>query len=148
MDPDRGLPAEIDEAARELEASADFPSSYVALVRSRAARLSAPTVHAGDVRGALTLLEEYAYVDDEVPLEGRFAAIVHAKRLVRKATWFTTHHLANGVSSFGRASVWLGMTIAERLEQLESRLDDTAARTQTELAELQERVARLESGRR
>jgi hypothetical protein len=116
------------EAAARTERSDPVTRAYVDQIRVEVARLAPPAANADDVRAAVALLEEQAHLDAVAPLESANRAATAAKRVVRKAVFFTTHHLAAQISSLGWSTVWLGNATADQLDRIERRLDAIEAR--------------------
>jgi hypothetical protein len=120
-------------AARAAGSDPAFPSAYVDDARAESARLAAPETRDDDIRAAIAMVETRAQVSDVAPVTSTNSPTRAAKTVVRKAVFFTTHHLAAQISALGWATAWLGTATADRIEALER-----------ELAALRERVARLE----
>ena len=120
--------AEIEAAARAMQARPDFPAGYVDRVREHAARFALRTAAPGDIRAAITLLEEQTNLQALAPVEGRSRGVVAAKKVVRKAVFFTVHHLAEQMRALGWATASVGTAAAERIEQLEARVLELEAR--------------------
>jgi hypothetical protein len=132
------------EAAATAEHAPGFPREYLDNVRSAAARLAAPSARPDDIRAAVAVIESYAQVDDVAPLDSTNRGTRAAKTAVRKAVFFTTHHLATQVSSLGWAVASLGAAAAERIERLEERAGALEADLRRELQEVKEHLARLD----
>jgi hypothetical protein len=132
--PHEDLRARARDAADTAEQRPSFPREYVADVRAAAASLAAPPdARADDIRAAVAMLEARALVSDVVPVDSRNRPTRVAKTAVRKAVFFTTHHLASQISALGWSVAWLGNATADRIEALER-----------ELRDVKERLARLE----
>jgi hypothetical protein len=86
-----------------------------------------------DVGGLLREVERRSAIDVDAPLEGTGAAVLRAKAAVRKATSFTTRHLAQQVGVLTAALARVGRDLDERVRTLEQRaglelaLDDLPA---------------------
>jgi hypothetical protein len=119
---------EIEAAARQLRARADFPAEYVDRVDDQAARFVLRTAPSGDIRAAIALLEEQTNVQALAPTESRNAAVGAAKKIVRKAVFFTVHHMTEQMRAFGWATTSVVTAAAERIEQLEVRVRELEAR--------------------
>ena len=125
---------EIETAARSVTARPDFPSDYVDRVREQSDRFGLRTAAPDDIRAAVALLEEQTNVQAIAPIEARNRGVGAAKKVVRKAVFFTLHHLTEQMRALGWAATSVGTAAAERIEQLEARL-----------LEVETRLARLES---
>jgi hypothetical protein len=145
--PHADLRAEADEVALAAERARPETREYLDDVRGAAARLSAPAARPDDIRAALAVLEQHAQINDVAPVDSSNRGTRAAKTVVRKAVFFTTHHLATQVSSLGWALVWLGNAAADRIERLEQRVDDTEAALREQVARLDARLAQLERNR-
>jgi len=120
--------AEIEAAARETAARADFPSAYLAQVSTESERFALRTADPGDIRAAVALLEEQTNVHASAPVESRNRGVSAAKLVVRKAVFFAVNHLAEQMRALGWAAASVGQAAAERIEQLEARVRDLEAR--------------------
>ena len=120
--------AEIEATAHATEARADFPSAYVAQVRSEGERFALRTADASDIRAAITLLEEQTNVNALAPVDSRNRGVSSAKLVVRKAVFFAANHLAEQMRALGWAAASVGEAAAERIEALEARVKDLEAR--------------------
>jgi hypothetical protein len=127
------LAGEIARAAHERAAAPDFPAARIARIRNAAAKLGATTVEPGDIRHAALLLERQANVDLQVPTASRVPGVSLVKRVLKKLMIWYLRFLAAQVSAFGQATARFGVTVASRIDELEA-----------EVAELRDRVARLE----
>ena len=127
--------AEIEAAALLTMNAAEFPSEYVDRVHDQAARFSLRTAAPGDIRAAIALLEEQTNVQALAPVDSRKRGVGAAKKVVRKAVFFTVHHLTEQMRALGWATTSVGNAAAERIEQLEARVH-----------ELEIRLARAEGG--
>jgi len=131
--PDGPLPyeserTEIEAAAREMRARTDFPTEYVDRVHDEAARFVLRTAASGDIRAAIALLEEQTNVQALAPTESRNPGVGAAKKIVRKAVFFTVHHLTEQMRALGWATTSVATAAAERIEQLEVRVRDLETR--------------------
>ncbi len=125
---------EIEAAARSATARPDFPSEYLDRVREQSERFTLRTAAPDDIRAAVALLEEQTNVQAIAPIDARNRGVGAAKKIVRKAVFFTVHHLTEQMRALGWAATSVGTAAAERIEQLEARLH-----------EVETRLARLES---
>jgi hypothetical protein len=86
-----------------------------------------------DVGGLLREVERRSAIDVDAPLEGAGPAVVRAKAAVRRATGFTTRHLAQQVGVLTAALARVGRDLDGRVRALEQRaslelaLDDLPA---------------------
>ena len=131
--PRAALADEISRAAAERQATPDFPASRIARIRNAAAKLGAASVEPGDIRHAALLLERQANVDLEVPTASRVPGVHLVKQVLKKLMIWYLRFLAVQISAFGQATARFGVTVASRIDELEA-----------EVAELRERVAKLE----
>ncbi|MDQ1395027.1 MAG: hypothetical protein QOG64_286 [Acidimicrobiaceae bacterium] len=131
------LSAEIEAAARELEATSRFPASYVTRVRAATARLTAVEVAADDMRSALAVLEQHLPIDVDVPVSSSQPAMALLKKIVRKLTIFYMRYTGQQVTLMGQAAVRWGEAVTQRVERAEGRL--------AEIDHLRERIERLEA---
>lgn len=129
--------AEVAEAAARLEAEGAVPAELLAQVRTISIRLGAADVAPDDIRGALALARGLVSVDVEAPTTSNRRTVVLAKRGIRRAMGWYLRHLAQQVTSLGEAILRAETAVAGRLETVEKQMDD--------LAELRERVERLEA---
>ncbi|HUP87700.1 MAG TPA: hypothetical protein VM143_18755 [Acidimicrobiales bacterium] len=131
--PRAGLAAEIAAAAAARATDPEFPSQRVARIRAAAARLAASEFRPDDLRHAALLLERQAMIDLQVPTASRVPGVSLLKRLLKKLMIWYLRYLGHQISSFGQATARFGVTVANRVDELEA-----------EVADLRERVARLE----
>ena len=108
--------------------AADFPRDYVERVHDEAARFTLRTAAPGDIRAAIALLEEQTNVQALAPVDSRNRGVGAAKKVVRKAVFFTVHHLTEQMRALGWAMTSVGNAAAERIEQLEARVSELEAR--------------------
>jgi hypothetical protein len=142
--PNGDVRAAVAEAAAAEEADSKFPRAYVERVRAEAAKLSTPDDDVDDIRAAVALIEQHASISPAAPTDSAHKAASAAKQVVQRAVFFSMHHLATQVSSLGYAVVWLGNATADRIETLERRLGETDEGLRREIAELRDRLDRLE----
>ena len=126
--PHGNVRAEIEAAARQTAARADFPSAYLDRVHAEAERFALRTADPGDIRAAVALLEEQTNVHASAPVDSRNRGISAAKLVVRKAVFFAVNHLAEQMRALGWAAASVGQAAAERIEQLETRVRDLETR--------------------
>ena len=62
------------------------------------------------------------------PIDSRNRGVGAAKKVVRKAVFFTVHHLTEQMRALGWATTSVGNAAAERIEQLEARVHELEAR--------------------
>lgn len=131
--PRAALAAEIADAAAARSAEPDFPASTVGRIRAAATRLAASEFRPGDLRHGALLLERQATIDLQVPTASRVPGVSIVKRTLKKLMIWYLRYLGAQITSFGQATARFGVTVANRVDELD-----------TEVAELRERVARLE----
>ena len=131
--PRAGLAAEIAEAAAARAAEPDFPAPAIRRIRAAAGRLAATEFRPDDLRHAALLLERQATIDLQVPTASRVPGVSLVKRSLKKLMIWYLRYLGHQISSFGQATARFGVTVANRVDELEA-----------EVADLRERVARLE----
>jgi hypothetical protein len=131
--PRAALAAEIVEAAAARAEAPDFPTTSIARIRAAAGRLAASEFRPDDLRHAALLLERQATIDLEVPTASRVPGVSLVKRSLKKLMIWYLRFLGHQISSFGQATARFGVTVSNRVDELEA-----------EVAELRERVARLE----
>ena len=131
--PRADLAAEIAAAAAARAAEPDFPTSAVGRIRAAAGRLAASEFRPDDLRHGALLLERQANVDLEVPTASRVPGVSLVKRTLKKLMIWYLRYLGHQITSFGQATARFGVTVANRVDGLDA-----------EVAELRERVARLE----
>jgi hypothetical protein len=120
--------AEIDAAARETALRPDFPGDYIDRVAEQSARFALRTAAPDDIRAALALLDEQTNVQALAPVDSRNRGVTEAKKVVRKAVFFTTNHVTEQIRALGWATSSVGNAAAERIEELEARVRDLEAR--------------------
>ena len=131
--PRAGLAAEIAEAAAARAGAPEFPVSKIARIRAAAGRLAASEFRPDDLRHAALLLERQATIDLEVPTASRVPGVALVKQSLKKLMIWYLRYLGHQMSSFGQATARFGVTVANRVDELEA-----------EVADLRARVARLE----
>ena len=131
--PRAALAAEITEAASARAADPEFPTAAVARIRAAAARLAASEFRPDDLRHAALLLERQANLDLQVPTASRVPGVSLVKRALKQLMIWYLRYLGHQISAFGQATARFGVTVANRVDELEA-----------EVADLRERVARLE----
>jgi hypothetical protein len=119
---------EIEAAARATTAQPDFPGEYVDRLNEQSARFALRTAAPDDIRAALALLEEQTNVQALAPVDSRNRGVTEAKKVVRKAVFFTTNHVTEQVRALGWATTSVGNAAAERIEKLEARVRELEAR--------------------
>lgn len=120
--------AEVEAAARQTEARADFPSAYLGRIRTEGERFALRTADSADIRAAVALLEEQTNVHALAPVDSRNRGVSTAKLVVRKAVFFAINHLAEQMRALGWAAASVGEAAAERIETLERRVRELEAR--------------------
>ena len=123
----------LEEAAARLEALAP---GYLDRIRHRAAQMGVPTTPAGRAERAVAMVVATARINPDVPAESRRRSTRLLKRAVGVLTRFYFMHVTEQVTEFGESTSWMGTALCQYIEGLE-----------TEVAELRERVARLEQSR-
>jgi hypothetical protein len=129
--PHADVRAEIEAAARQTAARADFPSAYLGRVHTETDRFELRTADLGDIRAAVALLEEQTNVHAAAPVESRNRGVAATKVVVRKAVFFAMNHLAEQTRALGWAAASVGEAAAERIEQLEARVRELESRLAT-----------------
>ena len=66
--------------------------------------------------------------DRLAPVDSRNRGVTEAKKVVRKAVFFTTNHVTEQIRALGWATSSVGSAAAERIEALEARVRDLEAR--------------------
>lgn len=141
----RGLVADLRREAGIREAGAE--EGYLARVRAAALRFRTQEAASGDIRASVTALEAYVSISALPPSEAPNPPARMAKRLLRKAMFFGLHHLADQTSALGWATVWLGTSVAERVERLEGAISATDSEWRRQITDLRARLDRLETER-
>jgi hypothetical protein len=132
--PRADLAREIESLAAAQAAAPDFPASRVARIRAAAARMAASEFRPDDLRSAALFLERQATIDLQVPTASRLPGVALVKRAIKKLMIWYLRFLGHQISAFGQATARFGVTVANRVDGVES-----------DIADLQERVARLEA---
>jgi hypothetical protein len=135
--PRAALADEIAAAARARADAADFPSDKVQRIRAASARLAASEFRPDDLRHAALLLERQATIDLQVPTASRVPGVSLVKRTLKQLMIWYLRFLGHQITAFGQATARFGVTVANRVDGLEA-----------EVADLRERVARLEERER
>ena len=89
-------------------------------VRAAMDRLRPVELALGDVRAALRVVDEHASISPHASLASRHPAIVRAKRVTRKLTFFVAHNLAVQVTDLAHALMVAVGATADRLELVEA----------------------------
>ena len=131
--PRAALAAEIAEAAAARAAEPEFPTAAIGRIRTAAGRLGASEFRPDDLRHAALLLERQATIDLQVPTASRVPGVSLVKRSLKQLMIWYLRYLGHQISAFGQATARFGVTVANRVDELEA-----------EVADLRERVARLE----
>ena len=97
-------------------------------MRDQGARFTLRTAAPGDIRAAIALLEEQTNVQALAPVDSRTPGVGAAKKVVRKAVFFTVHHLTEQMRALGWAATSVGNAAAERIEALEARVHELEVR--------------------
>lgn len=139
------LMAELRQEAKIRESSGE--AAYLERIRAAALRFRTQEAASGDIRSSVTALEQYVSITAVPALEAPNAGARMAKRILRKAMFFGLHHLAEQTSALGWATVWLGTSVAERIERLEAGASARDSDWRREMTELQARLERLERSR-
>lgn len=121
--------------AAERAAAPNFPAKRISRIRAAGARLAASEFRPDDLRHGALLLERQATIDLEVPTASRIPGVSLFKRSAKLLMIWYLRFLAHQISAFGQATARFGVTVANRIEGVEA-----------DLADLTERVARLEAG--
>jgi hypothetical protein len=136
------LHREIEAAAAALTEAAEFPAARVLRVRAAAARMAASEFRADDLRTAALFLERSATIDLQVPTSSRVPGASLVKRVLKKLMIWYLRFLGHQVTAFGQATARFGVTVANRVDGVET----DVAELKADLARLQDRVAQLEAG--
>ncbi len=135
--PRAGLAESVAAAAADRAAQQNFPTAKIARIRAAAARLAASEYRPDDLRHGALLIERQATLDLQVPTASRVPGVSVIKRVLKKSMIWYLRYLGHQISAFGQATARFGVTVANRVDGLESDLGD-----------LQERVAKLEAAQR
>ena len=134
--PRAALADEIADAARARSDDDGFPAERVQRIRAAATRLAASEFRPDDLRHGALLLERQATIDLQVPTASRVPGVSLVKRTLKALMIWYLRFLGHQITAFGQATARFGVTVANRVDGLEA-----------EVADLRERVARLEEGR-
>jgi hypothetical protein len=132
--PRADLARDIEAAGVARGADPDFPAARLAKIRKAAERMAASEFSPEDLRSAALLLERQATIDLQVPTASRVPGVSLLKRVIKKLIIWYLHFLGHQITAFGQATARFGVTVANRVDGVES-----------EIADLKERVARLEA---
>ena len=136
---------EVQAEAGRLAAERGFPAPYLARVRAAATRLGVSDGDSDDVRSVALLLEEQSLIDLRVPVSARTLPQRLVKQVVRKLIAWYVRILVDQVALVGQAAGRLGLTVAQRLDRIETEQRAEQAAMGAEIARLQARVAELEA---
>lgn len=131
--PRAALAEEIAEAARARAEADDFPAAKVQRITAAAARLAASEFRPDDLRHGALLLERQATIDLQVPTASRVPGVSLVKRVLKQLMIWYLRFLGHQISAFGQATARFGVTVANRVDALD-----------TEVADLRRRVEELE----
>jgi hypothetical protein len=131
--PRAGLAQEIADAAAAREAADGFPRDRIGRIRAAAGRLAASEFRPDDLRHAALLLERQATIDLQVPTASRVPGVSLVKRVLKQLMIWYLRFLGHQISAFGQATARFGVTVANRVDALD-----------TEVADLRRRVEELE----
>ena len=123
------------------EAETGFPVAYAERARAAARRLDPLPPGPMAIPQALDLVAHQARIDVDVPLRSQRPSAKAAKVAVKRVTAWYLRYLADQVGDLGQALVHLGTSLA-------ARVDEVAAGTATQQAQLDDltrRVAALEA---
>jgi hypothetical protein len=122
-------------AAAQARSSDDpsFPATKVERIRAAAARLAAGEFRPDDLRHGALLLERQATIDLQVPTASRVPGVSLVKRVLKKLMIWYLRFLGHQISAFGQATARFGVTVANRVDALD-----------TDVADLRRRVEALE----
>jgi hypothetical protein len=134
--PRAALADEIAEAARARTDDPAFPASRIDRIRAAASRLAASEFRPDDLRHGALLLERQATIDLQVPTASRVPGVSLVKRVLKALMIWYLRFLGHQLTAFGQATARFGVTVANRVDALDA-----------EVADLRERVARLEGER-
>ena len=131
--PRASLADEIAAAAAARAEEADFPMTKVQRFRAAAGRMAASEFRPDDLRHGALLLERQANIDLQVPTASRVPGVSLLKRVLKKLMIWYLRFLGHQISAFGQATARFGVTVANRVDSLDS-----------DVAELRTRVEALE----
>lgn len=132
--PRAALADEIARAAAARSEDEAFPASRVQRIRAAAGRLAASEFRPDDLRHGALLLERQATIDLQVPTASRVPGVSLVKRVLKALMIWYLRFLGHQISAFGQATARFGVTVANRVDALD-----------TEVAELCRRVEELEA---
>lgn len=133
--PRADLAEEIVAAAEaRTKSDPDFPAGKVQRIRAAAARLAASEFRPDDLRHGALLLERQANIDLQVPTASRVPGVSLIKRVLKKLMIWYLRFLGHQISAFGQATARFGVTVANRVDALD-----------TDVAELRRRVEAIEA---
>ena len=134
-DPD---PGRLEEAERSL---AESSPGLVSLVRSYSARLAVIDRDDGDLGAAIAGVEELSRIDLDAPSASMRPLAHYVKEAVKKLTGWYLGYFGRQINAFGEAVVHLGSVLAERSDRLDTRV----GKVESTVADLADRVERLET---
>ena len=117
-----------------MAAAPEFPAARMARIRAAGKRLSVAEFRPDNLRHAAVLLERQAAIDLDVPLPSRIPGVALVKLVLKRLMVWYLRFIANQISAFGQATARFGVVVATRVDRLDA-----------DVADLQERVARLEA---
>ena len=123
-------PESLEEAAARLE---QIEPGYLAKIRRRATALGVPATGRERVRQSIGLTVETAHMNADVPSASNRRVGRVMKKGVSALTRFYMLHIVSQVNEFAEASAWMGQALMDYTSGLEA-----------EVAQLRERVRRLE----
>lgn len=107
--------------------------AYLDRVRRRAAELGLPRTPAKRARRSVDLVEATAQINPHAPVQSTRRSGLLVKRVVGTLTHFYVRHVAEQVTELGESASWMGTALCDYIAGLEA-----------EIADLRERVSRLE----
>ena len=126
--PRDGVRAEIEAAARADRHARRLPLRLRGSRTRAGARFALRTAAPDDIRAAIALLEEQTNVQALAPIDSRNRGVDATKKVVRKAVFFAVNHVTEQMRAMGWAATSVGVAAAERIEQLEARVQDLESR--------------------
>jgi hypothetical protein len=123
--------ASPEDAAARLEERAP---GYLDAVRRRTAELAVPPTAGGRARRSIGLVADTSKINPDAPQAARRWSARLVKRVVGRATRFYVVHLTDQLAEFGESTSWMGSALCDYIDSLEA-----------EVADLRERVGRLEA---
>lgn len=139
----RAVMREVEEEARRLRQSPDFPADLAAQLDAVAARFLPVQAAGDDLAQAVSVLEQRAYIDVNAPTFSRVAPFAVLKKVLKKLLAWYFRYVAQQVTTFGNAVARLGSMLSERVERVEADRDEQAARIEALEARVRELEARL-----